>query len=82
MTAVTLPDAQKRLPELLNAARQGVAVEITGDGWTYRLTAVFPAARRPRPPVTGVPRGGDLEGLLVVPDNFDEPLEELREYVE
>jgi prevent-host-death family protein len=48
MTAVTLPDAQKRLPELLNAARQGDAVEITEDGWTFRLTAVSPAARRPR----------------------------------
>jgi hypothetical protein len=37
---------------------------------------------RPRPPVTGVPRAGSCEGLFVVPDDFKEPLEEMREYME
>ena len=37
---------------------------------------------RPRPPVTGVPTLGLYEGRLVVPDNFEEPLDDLREYVE
>ena len=40
------------------------------------------AATRPRPPATGMPKAGRLKGQLVVPDDFDEPLEELREYME
>ena len=47
------------------------------DGRNYRL-----APSRPRPPVTGVPKAGRLKGRLVVPDDFKEPLEELREYME
>ena len=32
--------------------------------------------------VRRMPKAGRLEGLLVVPDDFNEPLEELREYME
>lgn len=81
MSVLTLVEAQKRLPELLTAARQGEAIDIVDEGWTYRLAAVPRASRRPRPPVTGVPLGGQLEGLLVVPDDFDNPLDELTEYM-
>ena len=31
---------------------------------------------------TGVPKAGRLKGQLVVPDDFDKPLEELREDME
>jgi hypothetical protein len=41
----------------------------------YRDTAT-------RPPVTGTPTAGRLKGLISVPADFDEPLEELREYME
>jgi hypothetical protein len=34
-----------------------------------------------RPPVTGVPKAGNCEGLFVVPDDFKEGLEEMREYM-
>ncbi|MGA2705831.1 MAG: hypothetical protein ABSH35_32710 [Isosphaeraceae bacterium] len=34
---------------------------------------------RPRPPVTGVPKAGQDEGRLVVPDDFKEPLEDMKE---
>ena len=45
---------------------------------TYRIS--WP---RPGPAAaTGVPKAGRLKGQLVVPDDFDEPLEELREYME
>ncbi|HVC96022.1 MAG TPA: hypothetical protein VND64_20205 [Pirellulales bacterium] len=30
----------------------------------------------------GFPKAGSCEGLFVVPDDFKEPLEELREYME
>jgi hypothetical protein len=37
---------------------------------------------RPRPPVTGIPKAGQYEGRLIVPDDFDEPLDDLHEYME
>jgi antitoxin (DNA-binding transcriptional repressor) of toxin-antitoxin stability system len=78
MTQVTVTEAQQRLPELLDAVEAGEEVEIrTENRRSYRLTPT-----RPRPPVTGVPKAGRLKGQLVVPPDFDEPLEELREYME
>jgi antitoxin (DNA-binding transcriptional repressor) of toxin-antitoxin stability system len=78
MVQIAVAEAQQRLPELLNAVEKGEEVEIRAEnGRTYRL-----AQSRPRPPVTGVPKAGRLKGQLVVPDNFKEPLEELREYME
>jgi antitoxin (DNA-binding transcriptional repressor) of toxin-antitoxin stability system len=75
---VTVAEAQARLPDLLGAAAVGEQVEICADdGRTFRL-----AATRLRPPVTGTPKAGRLKGKLVVPDDFDEPLEELSEYME
>jgi len=79
MIQVSVSEAQARFPDLLVAARAGEVVEIQVDGWTIRLTA---APLRPRPPITAVPKAGRLKGQLIVPDNFDEPLEELREYME
>jgi antitoxin (DNA-binding transcriptional repressor) of toxin-antitoxin stability system len=70
-------EAQQRLPELLSAVEAGEVVEIRAEnGRNYRL-----APSRPRPPVTGVPKAGRLKGLLVVPDDFNEPLDELRGYM-
>jgi hypothetical protein len=60
--------------------RGGELVEIRSEtGRAFRLT---PAPVRPRPPVTGVPKAGSCEGLFVVPADFKEPLEEMREYLE
>ena len=75
---VTVTEAQQRLPDLLGAVEAGEEVEIRAEsGQTFRL-----AVGRPRPPVTGVPKAGRLHGKLVVPEDFDEPLDELREYME
>jgi antitoxin (DNA-binding transcriptional repressor) of toxin-antitoxin stability system len=76
MTQVTTAQAQERLPDLLAAVEAGEEVEIRAEnGRTFRLAAA-------RPPVTGVPNAGRLKGQFVVPADFDEPLEELREYME
>ena len=52
---------------------------------TLRIEVVDPQVDvrppRPRPPVAGVPTGGEYAGRLIVPDDFDEPLEELSEYL-
>ena len=79
MIQISVSEAQARFPELLVAARAGEVVEIQQNDCTFRLTAVVP---RPRPPETGVPKAGRLQGQLMVPDDFDEPLDELREYME
>jgi antitoxin (DNA-binding transcriptional repressor) of toxin-antitoxin stability system len=78
MIQVTVEEAQQRLPDLLGAVEAGDAVEIrTEHGGIFWLTST-----RPRPPVTRVPKAGSCKGLLVVPADFKEPLEELREYME
>jgi antitoxin (DNA-binding transcriptional repressor) of toxin-antitoxin stability system len=86
MTTITLQEAQTTLPELIHRLPAGEGVVITeNDKPVAQLIVPLMfgrAAPRPRPPVTGIPKAGALEGLLVVPDDFKEPLEELREYME
>ena len=81
MKMVSLIDAQQQLPELLDAAQTGEAIVIVNDDRLYQLTAMPSRKPRPRPPVTGSPRAGSCAGLIVVPDDYKEPLEELREYM-
>jgi antitoxin (DNA-binding transcriptional repressor) of toxin-antitoxin stability system len=78
MTRVSIPEAQQLLPELLADAERGERVEILAEnGRTFRLLP-----NRPRPPRMGTPRAGTCAGLIEVPDDFDAPLDELREYLE
>ncbi|HET6883455.1 MAG TPA: DUF2281 domain-containing protein [Pirellulales bacterium] len=78
MTQVSVDEALQRLNALLAAADAGESVVILGeDGKTFRLVP-----GRQRPPVTGTPKAGRWEGRVVVPDDFDEPLDDLREYME
>jgi hypothetical protein len=61
----------------------GVTI-VENDQSVARLVVPPGAPARPprlRPPVTGVPKPGQYEGRLVVPDDFGEPLEELRDYM-
>jgi len=74
MIQLSVTEAQERFPDLLVAARAGEVVEIQENGCAFRLTAV---SSRARPPATGVPKAGRLKGQLVVPDDFDEPLEQV-----
>jgi prevent-host-death family protein len=75
MTQVTLQEAQARLPDLVDAAVRGEEVVIERSNRpAVRLTPV--AARKPQP------RFGSAHGLLTVPDDFDAPLDEFRDYAE
>ena len=77
MIQVTIAEAKERLPMLLAEAQAGHGVEIRGDvGATFRLVP-----NRPRTP-TGIPRVGSCKGIIMIGDDFDAPLEELREYME
>jgi prevent-host-death family protein len=86
MTMLSLQDAQAQLAELIHRLRPGDAITITeNDTPVARLVGLPAMSRRPtrpRPPVTGIPKAGRWQGQLVVPPDFDEPLEELREYME
>jgi antitoxin (DNA-binding transcriptional repressor) of toxin-antitoxin stability system len=85
MRTISLSEAQSTLADLVHQLAQGEVVTTTEDGRPVAQLVPFPAIRtwppRPLPPATGVPRAGSVPGL-VVPDDFKEPLEELREYME
>jgi len=80
MTLVTISEAQARLPELLSAVAGGESVSIrTEDGRLFQL-AVQTKIPLLNPEWPGYPHAGSAKGLIEVPDDFDEPLEELEEY--
>jgi prevent-host-death family protein len=85
MMSITLHEAQRALSELVHTLAPGEVVIITENGRPVAQIVTISTFRtkppRPRPPVTGVPRAGSVPGL-VVPDDFKEPLPELREYME
>jgi antitoxin (DNA-binding transcriptional repressor) of toxin-antitoxin stability system len=81
MTQVTIPEAQHRLPERLAAVEAGEIVMIQSDkGRTFTLS-VQPPAPLINPNWPGYPHAGSAKGLLEIPDDFDEPLDELNEYL-
>ncbi len=86
MNTISLHEAQASLVDLVHGLVPGQVLTITeNDRPVARLVPVPTIQQRlprPRPPVTGVPKAGQYEGRLVVPDDFKEPLEELREYME
>lgn len=87
MSTITLQDAQAGLADLVHGLNSGEVVTITENDRPVAQLSPVPMIvprnpLRPRPPVTGVPKVGQYEGRLIVPDNFKEPLEEMREYME
>jgi antitoxin (DNA-binding transcriptional repressor) of toxin-antitoxin stability system len=82
MTQVTIAEAQRRLPELLSAAEAGETVTVQSEGGrTFTLTVQHPAPVV-NPDWPGYPYAGSAKGLIEIADDFDEPLTELKEYVE
>lgn len=73
MTRVTLPEAEKRLRELLVAACDGQEIVIASpDGRNIRLVPTGRPARS---------RGGwgALKGKIQMADDFDAPLDDFKE---
>jgi antitoxin (DNA-binding transcriptional repressor) of toxin-antitoxin stability system len=85
MPTVTIEEAQNKLTELIHRLTPGEEDVITENDRPVARLIPVPIVRqrppRPRPPVTGVPKAGRYEGRLVVPDDFKEPLDEMREYM-
>jgi antitoxin (DNA-binding transcriptional repressor) of toxin-antitoxin stability system len=82
MMLVTIPEAQARLPELLSAVAAGESVSIRAEDGSLFQLAVQTMIPFLNPDWPGYPTAGSCEGLFVVPDDFKEPLEEMREYME
>ncbi len=76
---LTLEEAQTRLSEVVRSLSPGEEVTITDDARTVAKLVAAPAA-----PTAGVPRPapGLLKGRITfMADDFDAPLEDLREYM-
>lgn len=76
MIQITLDDATKRLPDLVDAAVRGEEVLITvEDTQGKRLVRLVPiVAERPRP------RFGSAKGLFTMSEDFDDPIPDFDEY--
>jgi antitoxin (DNA-binding transcriptional repressor) of toxin-antitoxin stability system len=81
MIQVTIAEARARLPELLELVQAGEGMEIyAASGWIFRVGAVAPNP----PPEEGRPVSGFgcCRGQIWMADDFDAPLDEMREYME
>ncbi|HEV7517107.1 MAG TPA: DUF2281 domain-containing protein [Thermoanaerobaculia bacterium] len=75
MHKVDLEQACESLPELIEEALAGGEVLITRDRQPLvRLVAAAPRERKPR-------TFGSAKGLIKISDDFDEPLEDFRDYM-
>ena len=73
MKPITIAEATEKLPELIDAALRGEEIIITKDGSVVKLIPATPI--KPRQP-------GSAKGMVWMSDDFDEPLEEFKEYME
>ncbi|MBW4606241.1 MAG: DUF2281 domain-containing protein [Hassallia sp. WJT32-NPBG1] len=67
MQQITLAEASQHLPELIEAAINGEEIVITKDEQPV-------VKRRPA-------KAGSAKGLVTISDDFDEPLEDFKDYM-
>jgi antitoxin (DNA-binding transcriptional repressor) of toxin-antitoxin stability system len=73
---VSLAEAAANLSDLVDAAINGEEVILlNGDRPAIKLMPIEVPKRRPA-------KAGSAKGLIWISDDFDEPLEELKEYME
>ena len=68
---VDVHEASRRLDELIDSVLHGAEVAITLQGQPVAMLVRCEKARK----------AGSAKGLFVVPDDFDEPLEDFRDYM-
>ena len=74
MQQINLEEASKHLPDLIEAALRGEEIVIAKDDQpVVKLTPVSPAKRRPQ--------FGSAKGLVTISEDFDEPLEDFKDYM-
>jgi prevent-host-death family protein len=76
MQLVNLADASKHLPELIEAAISGEEIIITKDEQPVVKLVPVPPVKKRRPA-----KAGTAKGLITIADDFDEPLEDFKDYM-
>ena len=74
MHQVSIEEAKTSLPELIEAAVSGEEVVIASDD--RQLVRLVPVSR-----TKSRPQFGSAEGLIVMSEDFEEPLEDFEEYL-
>lgn len=76
MQEINLAEASKNLPELVEAAISGEEIVITQDNQpVVKLIAIPPIKKR------WPAKAGTAKGLVTISDDFDEPLEDFKDYM-
>ena len=74
MQQVNIEDAKAHLPELIEAAIVGEEIVITKDD--QPMVTLMPVRQKKRRP-----QFGSAKGMIIIHDDFDEPLEGFKEYM-
>lgn len=74
MVQVSAEEAKTQLPQLIADAVRGEAVFITRDG--KQIVQLVPVEH-----TNGARQPGSARGLIHISDDFDEPLEDFKEYM-
>ena len=74
MQQIKVDDAQTRLPNLIDEAINGETVYIVGNG--ERVVQLVPVG------AVGRPQFGSAARLISMAEDFDEPLEDFRDYMQ
>ena len=75
MQQISVEEAKTTLPDLIDAAISGEEVVIAKDA--QHIVRLVPVSAS-----KAVPQFGSAKGLIIMADDFDEPLDDLREYME
>ncbi|MBD2004641.1 MULTISPECIES: type II toxin-antitoxin system Phd/YefM family antitoxin [Cyanophyceae] len=74
MQQINLDEASKHLSDLIEAALRGEEIVIAKDDQpVVKLTPVSPVNRRPQ--------FGSAKGLVTISDDFDDPIEDFKDYM-
>ncbi len=75
MQSITVAEAAQKLPDLIDAALRGEEVVITkGELSVVKLIPANPFRRYPA-------KAGSAKGQVWMSEDFDEPLEEFKDYM-
>lgn len=75
MQQITMKEASQHLVNLIEAALKGEEIIIMKDNQSaVKLTHVLLVKQRRQP--------GSAKGMVTIADDFDEPLEDFKEYME
>ena len=76
MQQINLIEASKHLPDLIEAAINGEEIVITKDNQPVAKLVAVPPPKKRRPA-----KAGSAKGLIEISEDFDEPLEDFKEYM-